>query len=219
MVSVFVPLRSGSKSISDKNIKLFNGNPLCYWVLKACQDSKIVDEIIVAIDSKKYENIISDFEFSKIKFYNRKPVNSKDTSSSESVILEYLSNDYLPLNSIFILVQATSPHLNSLELDEMILKSKSENADIVSCVRLKRFIWGEDGVPLNYNINQRPRRQEFKGLLVENGAVYISRVNKIIDTNCRVSGRINLYEMNENSFFEIDEDQDFLISELLMKGV
>ena len=218
MVSVFIPLRSGSKSITDKNIKLFNGKPLCYWVLKACQYSKLIDEIIVAIDSKKYENIISDFKFDKIKFYNRKPINSKDMSSSESVILEYLSTDNLPLNSIFLLVQATSPHLNSNELDEMILKSQSENTDVVSCVRLKRFIWGENGVPLNYNISQRPRRQEFEGLLVENGAVYISRVNKIIDSNCRVSGRISLYEMNENSFFEIDEDQDFLISELLMKG-
>ena len=99
----------------------------------------------------------------------------------------------------------------------MILKSKSKNKDIVSCVRLKRFIWGENGVPINYNINKRPRRQDFEGLLVENGAVYISRVKKIIESNCRVSGRISLYEMNENSFFEIDEDQDFMISELLMK--
>ena len=217
MVSVFIPLRSGSKSITDKNIKLFNGKPLCYWALKACQDSNLINEIIVAIDSKKYKNIISNFKFDKINFYNRKPINSKDISSTESVILEYLSTNTLPFDSIFILVQATSPHIKSSELDEMILKSKSKNKDIVSCVRLKRFIWGENGVPLNYNINKRPRRQDFEGLLVENGAVYISRVKKIIESNCRVSGRISLYEMNENSFFEIDEDQDFMISELLMK--
>ena len=55
----------------NKNIKLFNGKPLCYWALKACQDSNLINEIIVAIDSKKYKNIISNFKFDKINFYNK----------------------------------------------------------------------------------------------------------------------------------------------------
>ena len=63
----------------------------------------------------------------------------------------------------------------------------------------------------------RPRRQNFNGILIENGAVYISRVDKILNSNCRLSGNIKPYEMNKKSFVEIDEPDDFFISEFLMK--
>ena len=82
MVNAFIPLRSGSKSIKDKNIKLFNGYPLCYWVLKACQESKLVDNIIVAIDSDRYKQVILNFQFNKVIFYKRLNKNSDDFSRS-----------------------------------------------------------------------------------------------------------------------------------------
>ena len=42
--------------------------------------------------------------------------------------------------------------------------------------------------------------------------------NKILKSGCRVSGNIEVFEMNEDSFFEIDEPKDFTISEILMKS-
>tara|TARA_X000000950_G_scaffold166898_1_gene203791 strand:- start:23772 stop:24431 length:660 start_codon:yes stop_codon:yes gene_type:complete len=217
MTHAFIPLRSGSKSIKDKNIKKLNGQPLCYWAIKACQESNKIDKVVVAVDSISYEKIISDFNFNKIEIYYRSEVNSQDKSSSESVMLEYINQSQISLDSTFILVQATSPHIQTNEINEMITLKETDNCDIVSCVRLKRFIWNKKGEPYNYNICERPRRQDFSGLLVENGAVYISTVNKILDSGTRISGKIQVYEMSENSFFEIDEEKDFLISELLMK--
>ena len=46
-VIAFVPARGDSKSIPYKNIKLFCGKPLIFWVLKELQYSN-VDKIIVA---------------------------------------------------------------------------------------------------------------------------------------------------------------------------
>ena len=49
---------------------------------------------------------------------------------------------------------------------------------VLSVVRQKRFNWNYDlnGYvnPTNYDIFNRPRRQEFDGYLVENGAFYIT---------------------------------------------
>lgn len=217
MIYAFIPIRSGSKSIRNKNIKEFNGRPLCYWTIKSCQESKKIDKIIVAVDSNKYSKIVSDFNFDKVELYRRDKLNAKDHSSSESVIMEFLIKSSIPKSSTFILIQATSPHLSSAELSDMIDMSIDKNCDIVSCVRLKRFIWNEKGEPINYNIYKRPRRQDFSGILIENGAVYISKVDKILKTNNRISGSIKTYEMNEDSFIEIDEKKDFLISEFLMQ--
>jgi N-acylneuraminate cytidylyltransferase len=217
MVTAFIPLRSGSKSIIDKNIKIFNEKPLCYWALKTCQESKLIDKIIVAIDNENYKTIISSFNFSKVEFYNRQLINAQHSSSTESVIIEYLNLNKLESDSKFVLIQATSPHIKPYEIDDMINMAKSNKCDIISCVRIKRFIWSEDGKPINYNPQQRPRRQNFNGILVENGAVYISSINKILKSKCRISGNIETYEMNKESFIEIDEQEDFFLSELLMK--
>ena len=57
-VIAFIPVRIGSKSISEKNIKSFCGKPLIFWSLKALQDSNI-DLIIVATDSNKIKEIVN----------------------------------------------------------------------------------------------------------------------------------------------------------------
>ena len=86
----FVPVRCGSKSIPFKNIKSFCGKPLVYWNLLALQNSSKVDFIYVATDCEEIESVVTDFLFSKVKIYRRTAKNSADSSSTESVILEFI---------------------------------------------------------------------------------------------------------------------------------
>lgn len=53
----FIPARSGSKRIPDKNIKLLNGHPLIAYSIRAAIDSKVFDSVICATDSKEYAEI------------------------------------------------------------------------------------------------------------------------------------------------------------------
>ncbi|MDD2387956.1 MAG: acylneuraminate cytidylyltransferase, partial [Bacteroidales bacterium] len=84
-IIAFVPVRSGSKSIKDKNIKPLNGKPMFYWVLNALQNSVEINKIILATNSKKYSDIAASFGFHKLETYIRKPENAIDTASTESV--------------------------------------------------------------------------------------------------------------------------------------
>ena len=86
-VVAFVPARGGSKSIPEKNIKMFCGKPLIFWNLQELQNSN-VDEIIVATDSDKIKSVVNSFNFSKVKIYERSIENTQDTSSTESVMIE-----------------------------------------------------------------------------------------------------------------------------------
>ena len=83
-VIAFIPVREGSKSIPEKNIKSFCGKPLVYWNLFALHLSN-VDKIIVATDSLKIKTIVNSFNFSKVSVYDRSNKNAQDTSSTESV--------------------------------------------------------------------------------------------------------------------------------------
>ena len=213
----FIPVRCGSKSIPFKNIRNFCGRPLIYWNLKALEDSKKIDQIHVATDCEKIKLIINQFKFSKVSVFERNKENAKDESSTESVILEFLSKNSFNDDDTFLLVQATSPLTQTKDLDGAIEQYKKENSDsLLSCVRTKRFFWRDDSKSLNYDYKNRPRRQDFGGLLMENGAFYISTVGRINKSKNRLSGSISIYEMAEYTAIEIDEEDDWGIAESLM---
>ncbi len=212
----FIPARGGSKSIPFKNIKSFCGKPLIYWTIKAAVETNKVDQVVIATDSLEIEETVKSFSFDKVKVYRRDKKNAEDTSSTESVILEYLSKSNLSNKDCFILIQATSPLLIKNDIEKG-LNIFNENDSVLSCVKSKRFLWSDKGKPLNYDYKNRPRRQDFAGFLMENGAFYISSIHDILKSENRISGKIGVSEMPEYTAVEIDEEEDWIIAESLMR--
>ena len=214
----FIPARCGSKSIKLKNIKLFCNKPLIYWNIKALHESLMIDEIVVATDCDKIKKTVEDFDFKKVRVFERNKLNAEDNSTTESVILEFLETENYNNKDKFILVQATSPLTETKDFEKALIKMKKDNSDsLLTCVRLKRFFWNDNNEPINYNFEKRPRRQDFNGVLIENGAFYINSVSNIISSKNRLSGKISIYEMEEYKYVEIDEDSDWIVAESLMK--
>ena len=214
-VIAFIPARYGSKAIPDKNIKIFCGKPLIYWVLKQLESAN-VDEIIVATDSDIIKSVVNSFGIKKVKVYDRESKNAQDKSSTESVILEYINKSTLSDDDIFMLVQATSPFTQKEHFNEGLdLFQKYDS--VLSCSISKRFVWSDDGVALNYDMNNRPRRQDYKGNLIENGSFYISSVGDIKTYKNRISGNIGVYKMPPYTYIEIDDPIDWFIAEFIMK--
>ena len=213
----FVPLRAGSKAIPLKNIKPFCQKPLAYWCLKALQKSINIEKIFVATDSKEIKSVINSFKFSKVNLYDRDAENAVDNASTESVILEFLAQNNFNDKDFFFLVQATSPFTQTEDFDQAFETIRNEKADsLLTCARTKKFIWNENGTPINYDYKNRQKRQDFKGTLVENGAFYINTVNNIIKFKNRLCGKIAVHEMKAFTEIEIDDEDDWIIAEKLM---
>jgi N-acylneuraminate cytidylyltransferase len=214
----FIPVRGGSKSIPLKNIKDFCGKPLVYWSIAALQSSGKVDEIVVATDSEEIKKVVRDFHFDKVMIYNRSAKSATDAAGTESVMLEYINQAGLSGTDIFMLVQATSPLTEAKHFDEALgIYQQGKLDSMLTCVRSFRFFWNEDGSSKNYDYRNRPRRQDFKGELMENGAFYISRVRNIIASGNRLSGKIGIYEMPGYTATEIDAPDDWAVLESLMR--
>lgn len=226
MNAAFIPVRGGSKSIPLKNIRPISGKPLVYWTVRAACGCRFIDRVYVATDSEKIRETVEGFKegpeaalFAKAEVIGRSAESASDTASTESAMLEFAEN--YSFDNI-VLIQATSPLLSSADLDRGFEAFQTEGTDsVLSVVRQKRFHWGTDeegyAHPTNYDVFHRPRRQEFDGYLVENGAFYICSKADLIRTQNRVSGNIRAVEMNEDTFFEIDEPSDWVIIEALMK--
>ena len=213
-----LPARCGSQTIPFKNIKIICGKPLIYWALLALTKSKSIDQIYVATDCDDIKDVVVDFNFEKVQIFDRCDVNASNTASTESVMLEFLDGMNFSEEDLFILVQATTPFTSSDDFDNAIniIKSNSKIDSLLSCVESKRFFWTKDGNAINYNYYKRPLRQDFDGLLMENGAFYINTVENIYKYKNRLSGNIYPYVMPEYTAIEADEEDDWLIIEQLM---
>lgn len=217
-----IPVRGGSKSVPLKNIKEINGRPLVFWSIDAAVQCEWINEVYVSTDSIDIRNIVLNYDrddFGKLKCIDRNPENATDFASTESVLLEFIEK---VKSEVLVLVQATSPLIRAKHLDEALHHFNTKNFDsILSVVKQKRFIWRVEqnglATPVNYIPEQRPRRQEFNGFFVENGAFYITRTQALLKTGVRISGKIGYYEMPEETYFEIDEPQDWIIIEHLLK--
>ncbi len=210
----FIPVRCGSKAIKNKNIKLFCGKPLVFWCLEALQKCKEIDKVFIATDCDEIENAVDELLMPNVSIYRREEANATSTASTESVMLEFIHKNTFNEDDNFILVQATNPFVEHSDFTKALKSMNKEKYDsMLSCCRIKRFIWNEDGSPINYDFRNRPLRQFFDGLLVENGAFYINSVENIIKDENRLSGKIGIYEMPEYSFTEIDEEEDWIIAE------
>lgn len=216
-VIAFIPVRGGSKSIPLKNIKPLCGKPLVCWNIEALEACPQVGEVIVATDSDEIWKTVENRNYKKTRLYRRSAENACDTASTESVMLEYIKYANLPESDIFMLVQATSPLTETVHFSEALQKYASGEYDsMLTCVRNYRFFWNEDGSSMNYDYMNRPRRQNFSGMLMENGAFYINTVKNILSNGNRLGGKIGIYEMPEYTATEIDEPDDWMILDKLM---
>lgn len=211
----FIPVRGGSKSIPLKNIKEIAGKPLVYWVAKAADSCEAIDEIYIATDSTRIRDTVLGFGLKKVVVVGRAEETATDMASTESAMLEFAQTHQF---DNIVLIQATSPLLSGKDLDGGFALFASENTDsVLSVVRQKRFNWRINAqgyaVSTNYNYENRPRRQEFEGYLVENGAFYITGREALLTSRNRMSGNIRAYEMDERTYFEIDEPSDWEIVE------
>lgn len=112
----FIPARSGSTRIKNKNIRLINKRPLVYWTVSNAIKSKQFDRIIFSSDSDKYFNTL-------IKYLKKDKLNCHDIifdkrdikySKTKSKIFDYLKFDLikkfdLDVNDLLVQMLPTCP--------------------------------------------------------------------------------------------------------------
>ena len=96
-IIAFIPARSGSSRLKNKNILLANNKPMIFWSLKTAIELKVFDSIIFSSDSKKYYNLLikslkeSNLSTKKIIFDLR----NKEQAGKKKKIFDYIKHDLI----------------------------------------------------------------------------------------------------------------------------
>lgn len=214
-----IPLRKDSKGIPGKNKKKMVGRPLFSWVLTEAIFSNLDAVYVFTNDTEIIRYVEREYFWTnKVFALLRNEENANDTASTESTMLEFsaqINHDY----AVLCLLQATSPLTLAADINTALDKIIIEKYDsALTVVNTHRFTWNSDGTPQNYDVFNRPRRQDFEGLLIENGAVYATQKELFLASKNRVSGTIGLVKMSEETLMEIDSLSDWgIVENLLME--
>jgi N-acylneuraminate cytidylyltransferase len=210
----YMPLRGGSRSIPGKNLRLLGDRPLFAWALGAALDSGSFDELWAGTDCDAIALAVEREFGGRVRVFRRTAATCTDEASTESALLEFAAGTAF---DVLGTIQATSPLSRAEDFTTARRRFEEQQADsLLTATRVKRFFWTDDARPLNYDPLRRPRRQDFAGNLMENGAFYLTRRAMLEGQRNRLGGRIAIHEMAPESATELDEPEDWSIIERLL---
>ncbi len=213
-----IPARGGSKGIPMKNIVLLNGRPLISYVLQASLKSR-VNETWVSTDNERIKRASLEEDL-EVRVLDRPPELAQDNSSTEDVMLHFAKYVWF---DIIVLIQPTSPMITAEQIDEGLTVFECGKYDsLFSVVRTDdMLIWEKMGFevrPLNYDPLDRGRRQtRGSGYFIETGGFYITSRDSLLETRCRVGGKIGMVEVPFWTSFQVDKWEDLKNIERLIK--
>ena len=209
-VVALILARCGSKGIPGKNIVDVNGKPLLYYTANASLNSN-VNATWVSTDCSEVKNIALGIG---CKVIDRPKKISGDKSESDEALVHFAKNvDF----DVLVFIQPTSPLLKSSDINKGLRKMQS--CDSVFSVTKEHWIprWTESGEPINWDIDNRPRRQDVDETYIENGAFYITTKSQLLNSKLRYGGSIGMIEMPLHRSFQIDTYDDLELIEKLLK--
>ena len=215
-----IPARGGSKKIPMKNLVLLNKRPLLEYTVKASLNSNLTSRTLVSTDHNKIASEAQRLGAEVIKRPKKLSGNCIQIEPAISHTLDYLkkTEGYIP--DVIVLLQNTSPLRTAKHIDEAVkIFLKKKYSSMLSAYTSHSFLWKKEGnkvIPLNYNPQKRPSRQQITAQFIENGAIYITKFTSFKKSKCRVSGRIGLYVMPKELSIDIDSYNDLKLARQLM---
>lgn len=222
-----IPARSGSKGLSDKNIKNLCGKPLIAWSIDVALKCKFIDEVIVSTDSYEYAQIAKEYGAS-IPFL--RPAKYATDKSSRKDVIKHTLDFYKQQGKKFdyiVFLEPTSPLRTVDDLNSAIIKlfkNKNNAEAIVGVCELEVFhptflVKLKNNFLRFLNKNQKSnviRRQDLEKLYFYEGSLYISETKKYLEKEFYHEKTLG-YIVPKWKSLEIDEIEDFIMVESIMK--
>jgi len=224
-ILAITPARGGSKGVPRKNIKPLLGKPLVQHTIKAAQACPLITRYIVNTEDEEIRKIV---ESLGVETQNRPEEFWHDNTFQEvDRLLQWSVKDIEEKGfkvDIAVLLYPTSPLRKTEHITkciDLVLNKGYDSA--LTLYEDRSYIWKridkQEGVePVNYDPKKRgPNQLEGWNQWKENKAVYVMKRDLLINTGCRLGGKIGFVEMSKLESIDIDKPEDFYLAELVLK--
>ncbi len=212
-----IPARGGSKGIPKKNIRLMNGKPLISYSINNAKNSRYITDVFVTTDSNEISEVAEEYGVEIIK---RDESLSSDLITLDPVVFhakncaEKIKNKKY---DVVVTLQPTSPLLKTETLDNAIEYFINGNYDtVISVINKPHLSWGMQENKIIPLYKERKNRQELPPQYFETGAFLIAKAD-CVKNSTRIGKNVSVFEVAENESIDIDNKNDWLLTENLMK--
>lgn len=218
-IVALLPMKANSERVKGKNFKILKDKPLFKWILNTLLSIKIIDKIVINTDARIILEENGLFTNERIVIRNRKKELIGDFVSMNSIISDDISN----INSdIYLMTHTTNPFLSSKTIiDALDLFQHEKNLKAIdSLFTVNKFqsrFYNKDCDPINHNPNNLLRTQDLEPWYEENSNLYIFTKESFNSSNARIGKNPILFETPRFESFDIDNQDDWVLAELVAK--
>jgi CMP-N-acetylneuraminic acid synthetase len=215
-IAALVPMRHHSQRVPGKNYRPLAGRPLYHHILATLMAVPEVTQIAVDTDSDVIMDGLRN-HFPAVKVIVRP---------------EHLRADDIPMNDVlahdisqvdadyYVQSHSTSPLLRPATISASITKflgSREEYDSLFTVTRLQTRLYDQHGRALNHDPSVLIQTQDLPPVYEENSCLYLFTGENLLRHRHRIGQRPMLFEIDAAESWDIDDELDFQICELLME--
>ena len=210
-------MRHHSQRVPHKNYRLLDDKPLYQHIITTLLQVPQITQIVVDTDSPV---IIEGLQksFPSVKIIDRPKELRADTISMNRILQYDISQ--APAD-FFLQTHSTNPLLKASTLTnaiERFLAGYPEHDSLFSVTRLQTRLYDQNGKALNHDPRVLIQTQDLAPVYEENSCIYLFSSDTLAKHGTRIGDSPILFETDPEESWDIDEETDFKLVELMIKA-
>ena len=215
-LTALVPMRHHSQRVPGKNYRPLAGKPLFHHIIETLLNVPEIDTVVVDTDSEPVMDGVRRF-FPSVQLIERPTHLLADDVPMNDILL----HDTAQIEADFYLqTHSTNPLLKAKTISRAIqsfVSTYPEHDSLFSVTRLQTRLYFQDGQAINHNPRELIQTQELPPVYEENSCLYLFTRDNLIQWHHRIAQKPLMYEMPAEEAWDIDEELDFTICDILLK--
>lgn len=215
-IVALVPMRHHSQRVPGKNFRPLGGKPLFHHILNALSNCQEIDEVVVDTDSPVVMKGLEE-SFPEVTLLER-PESLRSDTVSMNEILFYDTSQVLA--DLYLQTHSTNPLLRSETISNALntlIACFPGYDSLFSVTRMQTRFWDQLGKPVNHNPAILLQTQDLPPIYEENSCIYLFTRETLLRRRNRIGERPYMFEIDASEAWDIDEELDFKIVDLLMR--
>jgi CMP-N-acetylneuraminic acid synthetase len=221
MITAFLPCRSGSERVKNKNTREFclkTGKSLFEIKMDQLLAVRYFDKIIVSTNDPLIKEATKPLLYDKRVVVDDRPEIFSNSQTKTDDLIKYVSS--IINDGEILWTHVTSPFADKkiyeLSIEKYLESLKNGCDSLMSVEEVRGFLWNDEG-PVNYEYSHEkwPKTQEIKPIFEVNNAVFIANAEIYKNFSNRIGNKPFLLKMEKVSSLDIDWEEDFFFCQKL----
>ena len=214
-IVALVPMRHHSQRVPGKNYRPLAGKPLFHHIIISLLTCPEITQVVVDTDSPAITNGLQE-HFPQVTILERPERLRADDIATNEVLIYDISQVQA---DFYLQTHSTNPLLRSETISKAVQTLMSNYPvydSLFSVTRIQTRLWDQSGRAINHDPAILLQTQDLPPVYEENSCLYIFKRQTLLARRNRLGERSMMFEIDPPEAWDIDEELDFQIVELLM---